>query len=233
MEAKTKSNAVFITGGGSGLGAAAAQLLAAQGWRVGLAGRRSDALQATVSTLKLGAQTYPLDVSDAAALEQAIRDFRPTALVCCAAILGQGSVYADLTPARFAEVHAINVAGTFNACSAAMRLWYENQLHGDIVNIASLGGIRGMQKFPGFAAYASSKHAIVGLTEALAIEGRPHNIRINAVAPGTLRTPMIEALGFKPKTTPDSIAGTIEFLLDRSRSGPISGTTIEVHCNDD
>lgn len=233
MGTANSSKAVFITGGGSGLGAATAQLLAAQGWRVGLAGRRSDALQATVSTLKMGAQTYPLNVSDADAVEQAIRDFRPSALVCCAAILGQGSVYADLTPARFAEVHAINVAGTFNACSAAMRLWQENKMHGDIVNIASLGGIRGMQKFPGFAAYASSKHAIVGLTEALAIEGRPHDIRVNAVAPGTLRTPMIEALGIRPKTTPDSIAGTIEFLLDRARSGPISGTTVEVHCNDD
>lgn len=228
-----KSKAVFITGGGSGLGAATAQLMAGMGWRVGLAGRRSEALQATVGTLKMGAQTYPLDVTDAAVVEQAIRDFRPTALVCCAAILGQGSVYADLSPARFAEVHAINVTGTFNACSAAMRLWHETKSQGDIVNISSLGGIRGMQKFPGFAAYASSKHAIVGLTEALAIEGRPHNIRVNAVAPGTLRTPMIEALGLKPKTTPHSIAGTIEFLLNRERSGSISGTTIEVHCNDD
>ena len=233
MGTLNNSKAVFITGGGSGLGAATAQLMAEQGWRIGLAGRRSDVLQAAVRTLKMGAQTYPLDVTDAAAVEQAIRDFRPTALVCCAAILGQGSVYDDLSPARFAEVHTINVTGTFNACSAAMRLWSENKLFGDIVNISSLGGIRGMQKFPGFAAYASSKHAIVGLTEALAIEGRPHGIRVNAVAPGTLRTPMIEALGISPKTTPDSIAGTIAFLLDRTQSQPITGTTIEVHCNDD
>lgn len=233
MESRIKSKAVFITGGGSGLGAAVARLLSAQGWRVGIAGRRSDALQDTVSTLKTGAQTYPLDVADASALEQAISDFKPSALVCCAAILGQGSVYDELTPQRFAEVHAINVAGTYNTCRAAMRLWRGQQTGGDIVNVSSLGGIRGMQKFPGFAAYASSKHAIVGLTEALAIEGRPHDIRVNAVAPGTLRTPMIEALGLSPKTTPDLIAGTIEFLLDRTRSGPVSGTTVEVHCNDD
>ena len=233
MATANKSKAVFITGGGSGLGAATAQLLSAQGWRIGIAGRRSEALQNTVGTLKSGAQTYPLDVADASALEQAIFDFKPNALVCCAAILGQGSVYDELTPQRFAEVHAINVGGTYNTCHAAMRLWREYKIGGDIVNVSSLGGIRGMQKYPGFAAYASSKHAIVGLTEALAIEGRPHDIRVNAVAPGTLRTPMIEALGISPKTTPDSIAGTIEFLLDRARSGPISGTTIEVHCNDD
>jgi NAD(P)-dependent dehydrogenase (short-subunit alcohol dehydrogenase family) len=190
-------------------------------------------LQATVGQLKTGAQTYSLNVADAAAIEMAIQDFKPTALVCCAAILGQGSVYEDLTPDRFAEVHSINVSGTYNACRAAMRLWRDQKIAGNIVNVSSLGGIRGMQKFPGFAAYASSKHAIVGLTEALAIEGRPHDIRVNAVAPGTLRTPMIEALGLRPKTTPDSIAGTIAFLLDRTQSQAISGTTIEVHCNDD
>jgi NAD(P)-dependent dehydrogenase (short-subunit alcohol dehydrogenase family) len=233
MEARNKTRAVFITGGGSGLGAAIAQHLGALGWRIGIAGRRSDALQATVGKLKIGAQTYPLDVANAEAVDMAIRDFRPDALVCCAAVLGQGSVYEDLTSERFAEVHTINVTGTFNACRSAMRLWRDASVSGDIVNISSLGGIRGMQKFPGFAAYASSKHAIVGLTEALAIEGRPHGVRINAIAPGTLRTPMLEALGMSPKTTPDSIAGTIEFLLDRIRSGPISGTTIEVHCNDD
>lgn len=233
MEVKNRVRAVFITGGGSGLGAAVAQHLGEIGWRIGLAGRRSDALQTTVRSMKMGAQTYPLDVTDADAVDLAIRDFRPDALVCCAAVLGQGSLYEDLTSERFAEVHAINITGTFNACRSAMRLWRDASISGDIVNISSLGGIRGMQKFPGFAAYASSKHAIVGLTEALAIEGRSHSIRINAIAPGTLRTPMIEALGISPKTTPDSIAGTIEFLLDRSRSGPISGTTIEVHCNDD
>lgn len=233
MATANKSKAVFITGGGSGLGAAVAQLLSVQGWRIGIAGRRSEALQATVGQLKTGAQTYPLNVADAAAVEMAIQDFKPTALVCCAAILGQGSVYEDLTPDRFAEVHTINVAGTYNACRAAMRLWRDQKIAGDIVNVSSLGGIRGMQKFPGFAAYASSKHAIVGLTEALAIEGKAHNIRVNAIAPGTLRTPMIEALGFVPHTTPESITGTMEFLLDRQRSGPITGTTIEIHCNDD
>lgn len=233
METKTKSKSVFITGGGSGLGAAAAEYLSQQGWRIGIAGRRSDALQATVGRLKTGAQTYPLDVADADAVEQAILDFKPTAVVCCAAILGQGSVYDELTSQRFMEVHAINVIGTYNVCRAAMRLWRDQKISGDIVNISSLGGIRGMQKFPGFAAYASSKHAIVGLTEALAIEGRTLGIRVNAIAPGTLRTPMLEPLGITPQTTPDTIAGTIAFLLDRTQSGPISGTTIEVHCNDD
>jgi NAD(P)-dependent dehydrogenase (short-subunit alcohol dehydrogenase family) len=153
--------------------------------------------------------------------------------VCCAAVLGQGSVFDTLTPERFAETLGINVVGTFNACRAAMRMWQEHGTQGDIVTVASLGGIRGMQRFAGFGAYAASKHAIVGLTEALAIEGKPHGIRVNAIAPGTMRTAMTDALGLTPSTLPEAIAPTVEFLLDRQKAGPVTGTTVEIHCNDD
>lgn len=224
---------IFITGGGSGLGAAVARRLVAAGHRVALAGRRADLLQAVAA--ELGGQTrlYPLDVGDAAAVESAIRECRPSGLVCSAAILGRGAIWDELTPARFAEVMSINVAGTFHACYAAMRLWREAGVQGDIVNVSSLGGLRGMQRFAGFGAYATSKHAIVGLTEALALEGKPHGIRVNAVAPGTMRTAMVEALGLQPKTAPEAIAPTVEFLLNRALSGPVTGTIVEIHCNDD
>ncbi len=222
----------FITGGGSGLGAAVARRLSARGWRLALCGRDAKKLSAIASELN-EARVYALDVSDAAAVEAAIHDFQPDGLVCCAAVLGQGSVFDVLTPERFAQVHAINVIGTFHACASAMRLWRESGKAGDIVNVSSLAGIRGLQKFPGFAAYASSKHAVVGLTEALALEGKAHRIRVNAVAPGAMRTGMMAELGFTPKTTPDEIAPTVEFLLDRAQSGALTGTIIEVHCNDD
>lgn len=234
MSANNRS--VFITGGGSGLGAAVARNLARQGWRVALAGRNQKRLDDAATELKkMGTpvQVFPLDVANAAALESAIREFNPDALVCCAAILGRGDVWDGLTPELFAQVMSVNVAGTFNACRAAMRLWKDNGVRGDIVNISSLGGIRGMQKFPGFSAYAASKHAIVGLTEALAIDGRALGIRVNAIAPGTMRTAMTEALGLQPKTSPEMLAPTVVFLLDRERSEPITGTTMEVHCNDD
>lgn len=224
----TCSRAVFIPGGGSGLGAAVARLLVRQGWRVGIAGRDRAKLEGVP-----GVERYVLDVGDATAVEAAIRAFRPDALVNSAAILGQGSVLKELTPERFADVHRINVLGTYHACRAAFGLWTEEKRVGDIVNVSSLGGIRGMQKFPGFAAYASSKHAIVGLTEALAIEGKPLGIRVNAIAPGTMRTPMITALGLMPSTTPESVAPTVAYLLDRNQSGPVTGTTMEIHCNDD
>lgn len=229
----TPARSIFITGGGSGLGAAVARRFVDAGHRVALAGRRADVLQATATLLGDRALCYVLDVGDAEAVERAIRDFRPDGLVCSAAILGRGEIWNELTPERFAEVLRINVAGTFNACTAAMRLWRESGVAGDIVNVSSLGGLRGMQRFSGFGAYATSKHAVVGLTEALALEGKPYGIRVNAVAPGTMRTAMVEALGLTPKTAPEDIAPTVEFLLNRAQSGPVSGTIVEIHCNDD
>lgn len=222
---------VLITGGGSGLGAALAAFLAGQGWQVAIAGRRMEALQAVAQ--RTGAQPYVLDVGDAEAVEAVVAACAPDALVCCAAVLGQGSLYEDLDAERFAEVHRINVAGTFNACRAVMRQWRARDIQGDIVNVSSLGGLRGLQRFPGFAAYASSKHAVVGLTEALAIEGKPFGVRVNAIAPGTVRTAMTTQLGLMPSTAPEEIVPSIEFLLDRARSAKISGSTLEIHCNDD
>ncbi|MFA5938082.1 MAG: SDR family oxidoreductase [Sinimarinibacterium sp.] len=229
----SSTRSAFITGGGTGLGAAVARRLAARGWRLALAGRRAEPLRALAGELGALAVACPLDVADAEAVDAAIRSFAPDTLVCSAAILGRGAIWDELTPQRFAEVMAINVGGTFNACRAAMRLWRERGIHGDIVNVSSLGGLRGMQRFAGFGAYAASKHAVVGLTEALALEGKTHGIRVNAIAPGTMHTDMVGALGLVPRTTPDEIAPTVEFLLDRAQAGPITGTTVEIHCNDD
>jgi len=202
------------------------------GWRTIVAGRRADVLENLASELP-DTKACVLDVTDAEAVETAVRTHAPDALVCCAAILGRGEIWDELTPDLFARVMAINVGGTFHVCRAAMRFWRERGTGGDIVNVSSLGGLRGMQRFSGFGAYASSKHAISGMTEALALEGKPHGIRVNAIAPGTMRTSMTTALGMTPKTTPDVIAPTVEFLLDRSASGPVTGTIVDIHCNDD
>jgi NAD(P)-dependent dehydrogenase (short-subunit alcohol dehydrogenase family) len=172
-------------------------------------------------------------VTDAQAVDAAIRRYTPDALVCCAAIMGRGAIWDELTPERFAEVMAINVGGTFHACRAAMRLWRERGTRGDIVNVSSLGGLRGMQRFSGFGAYATSKHAVSGMTEALALEGKSYDIRVNAIAPGTMRTDMVAPLGLTPKTTPDAVAPTVEYLLDRALSAPVTGTIVDIHCNDD
>ena len=102
------SRSALITGGGTGLGAAVARRLAARGWRVALAGRRIEPLQTLAAELGAAAVACPLDVTDADAVDAAIRGFVPDALVCSAAILGRGAIWDELTPQRFAEVMAIN-----------------------------------------------------------------------------------------------------------------------------
>ncbi len=226
---------VFITGAGSGLGAAVALALAKNGWRLGLCGRKEAKLTQTaaqIDSFHTRSQIFALDVVNAHALDAAIADFRPTAVVCCAAILDQAPLH-ELTPERFAMTQAINVQGTFNVCRAAILAWRNLGVAGDIVAVSSLAGLCGQQKFPGFTAYSASKHAVIGLTESLAMEGRQHDIRVNAIAPGAFDTPMSRRLGLKPKATAEMIVPTIQYLLDRQQSGLLNGTTLEIQCNDD
>jgi NAD(P)-dependent dehydrogenase (short-subunit alcohol dehydrogenase family) len=228
------TRAIFITGAGSGLGATLAVDCARRGWRVGLCGRNLDRLTAVgneIAAIGGLSEIYATDVTDTDGIEAAISAFKPDSLVCCAAILDFAFLN-DLTPERFAATMAINVQGTFNACRTAMLNWQGTNAIGDIVTVSSLGGLRGQQRFMGFSAYAASKHAVVGLTEALALEGQPHNIRVNAIAPGAFDTGMSRALGLTAKTTAAAILPTIIYLLDRSQSGSVTGTTIEIPCND-
>ncbi len=226
---------IFITGGGSGIGEAVATHFLSIGWRVAIAGRQHQRLEAAASALQEcpgQISCFDLDVRDYAAAEQAIEAFGPTSLVCSAGILGRGTVWDELTSKRFGEVLDTNTLGTFNACRAAMRCWQRTNEPGDIVNISSLAGLRGMQKFGGFSAYAASKHAVIGLTESLALDGRPYDIRVNAIAPGAVETAMSKSLGISSPVLPEQIVPTIAFLLDRHQSGTTSGTTIEIHSND-
>lgn len=226
---------VLVTGGSSGIGASIGERLASSGSQVALVARDALRLQSValqISKLGTHVQTYPADVQDKERLDDIVRDFRPTGVVCSAGVLGLGDALRTLTFDSFLSTLAINVGGTFNACQAAIQYWQEAGATGDIVTVASLSGIRGLQIFPGMSAYAASKHAVVGLTEALALEMRAEGIRINGIAPGLVATPMAEELGARARTQPAELYGLVEFLLDRSRSGPISGSIVEAYCNE-
>ena len=106
----------------------------------------------------------------------------------------------------------------------------EQEKGGCIVNISSLSGIRFMQKFPDMSAYIVSKHGIVGLTEALAIEGKPFNIHVNCVAPGAVDTKMLKQAfpEFQGAVSPEKIANIIAKFCYKDELGSFSGTTYEV-----
>ncbi len=228
----------LITGGGRGIGAATAEALARKGARVIIASRTETELTATVAELQaagLDATSIVLDVADEAAVEAAFAHItaeqgRLDILVNNAAILLSGP-FADTAMADWDRLLAVNLRGAVLCARQAFRLMRERG--GAIVNVSSLGGVPGTEKFPGYAAYTVSKFALTGLTEALAAEGRVHHIRVNAVAPGAVDTAMLRqaAPHLRTCTTPADVAKVIAFLCDATESGCMTGATLAINSN--
>jgi 3-oxoacyl-[acyl-carrier protein] reductase len=128
----------------------------------------------------------------------------------------------------------VNVTGSMLCSRALFNHAQKAKKGGAIVNISSLGGIRSTQKFKGLLPYVTSKFAVVGLTEALAVEGKELGIRVNCVAPGAVDTDMLKKAApfLKTSTYPEDVAKTILFLCDAEQSGKISGSTLEIHSNE-
>src|ERR1700737_4357958 len=112
-------------------------------------------------------------------------------LVNNAAVLELASIV-DMKVETWDEIIRVDLRGAFLCSQAAFRRMAPG---GTIVNVSSLSGVFGAEKFPGMAAYVAAKSGLAGLTEALAVEGRPLGIRVNTVSPGSVRTPMLELSG--------------------------------------
>ena len=233
-----RGQVALITGGGRGIGAATAEALARKGARVIVASRTETELTATVAQLQaagLDAAWITLDVADEAAVETAFTRIaaeqgRLDILVNNAAILLSGP-FADMAMADWDRVLAVNLRGAVLCARQAFRLMQERG--GTIVNVSSLGGVPGTEKFPGYAAYTVSKFALTGLTEALAAEGRERHIRVNAVAPGAVDTAMLRqaAPHLRTRTGPADVAKVIAFLCDSTESGCMTGATLVANSN--
>jgi NAD(P)-dependent dehydrogenase (short-subunit alcohol dehydrogenase family) len=106
------------------------------------------------------------------------------------------------------------------------------QRSGVIVNLSSLSGVKGVEKFPGLSAYNVSKAGVASLTEILAVEGKPYNIRVSAVSPGAVDTEMLRqaAPHLKAGMTPDDLAGILLFMAGDS-GGMLNGTNLEIFSN--
>lgn len=184
---------VFITGASSGLGAALAQHYGAQGARLGLVGRKPDALAAVARDLD--AQTYLADVRDAAAMQAAatafLTDVGVPDIVIAAAGISVGTLTEEAADAEvFRAVMDANVLGlvhTFQPFIAAMQSAQPPANDGVLCGISSVAGVRGL---PGGSAYSASKAAATIYLEALRLEQKAHGIAVVTVAPGYIDTPM-------------------------------------------
>ena len=227
----------IVTGASRGIGAATAEAIAAAGAHVMLAARDGDALEARASTIRqAGGQATPVpaDVSKAGDVERlftaAGRKGSVTALVCAAGVL-TSAPFAETTPDIWEETLAVNLTGAFLCCRAAFGPMLETG-GGRIVTIASLSGVYATEKFPGLAAYNVSKYGVIGLTEAIAVEGKGHGISAICVSPGAVDTEMLRRANpaLRPGLTPVDVAALIVALLDNPLA-PASGANIPLFSN--
>ena len=177
----------LVTGAGSGIGAATARRLAADGWRLALSGRRDGPLRAVAD--ELGALAIVGDAATergaAAAVDETVRHYgRLDALVANAGVMLPGRAE-ELSVDDWNETLRINLTGPF--LQARRSLDHLRRSGGAIVAVSSVGGLRAG---PGAVAYSTSKAALNMLVQALAVDHASEGVRVNAVAPGWVRTEM-------------------------------------------
>ncbi|WEX07212.1 glucose 1-dehydrogenase [Chelativorans sp. AA-79] len=224
---KAVAKVALVTGAGSGIGAAIARRLAREGYRVAVNDLRTEACQRVAQDIAGAggeAAAFTADVSSESAvamMAEAVRArFGVVHLLVNNAGHGHQASFLDISLDQFERMFAVHVRGTFLMTRAVLPAMLERG-EGVIVNIASqLGQVGGVE----LVHYAGAKGAIIAMTKSLAREVSTRGVRVNAVAPGPIKTPLVEALSDDWKKAkaaelplgrfgePGEVAGAVVFL---------------------
>ena len=233
-----------ITGGASGIGLAIAEAALAEGWRAAVADRDGAALERARGALDpldpARSAFAALDVTDEEAVERWVAGLADSGRL--AGAVAAAGIAADVpaldTPADlFRRILEVNLTGSFLLARAAGRAMRDAG-GGAILLIASVSGLRGAK---GRAAYGASKAAVINLAQVMALELAPNGIRVNALCPGPVETPLVARvhgpetraqwlrhLPMRRYAAPEEITPMALFLLDERKSGYLTGQAIAV-----
>ena len=234
---------VLITGASRGIGAAAARLFGAEGWRVTIhyctSEEKARTLAEELTAAGAEVQVVGGDLADPAQAARVVEEaetFAPLdALVCCAGVALPQQLLIDTTDAQWRQVMGVDLDGVFYTIRAAYPHFVRRQ-GGSIVTVSSMWGVTGGSCE---APYSAAKAGVIGLTRALAKELGPSGVRVNCVAPGVIDTEMnghlspedLDALGEETPLgrigRPEEVAQAICYLAG-DRSSFITGQVLNV-----
>lgn len=222
----------MVIGASSGIGRSTAERLAAAGARVAVFARSGQALE------KLAARhaDQMIAIAGDAASERDIehlfaeteKRFGSCSILVYVAGMVDPRFLVDTPPDAWDRMFAVNVRGAFLASRRALPAMIAAGA-GAIVNVASISGVVGPEKFARTVSYCASKGAVISMTEALAVEVGPKGVRVNCVSPGSVDTEMWKEVsgGAPAQMTPEEVAEAIAFLAsDRSR--PMNGQNLRL-----
>lgn len=238
----TNTPVALVTGAAQGIGFACAEAIAETGARMVLSDINGEGAKAAAETLGGGALAITCDVSDPQQIEamfdQVEAELGPVSILVNNAGIARPGDFLETTLEQFQAVVDVNLTGTFVALQRAAKTLVANGMEGAVVNMSSINAVVAI---PQIAAYCASKGGVMQLTKAAALALAPHNIRVNAVGPGSIDTEMMAGVNANAEAmkmvlsrtplkrigTPREIADVVAFLAS-DKASYITGETIYV-----